>query len=141
LTGADPDGDPLRFQVTSPPAHGQLSGNLPNLIYTPASGVSGSDSYTYIASDGDRKSVAATVSIQVSHMNHPPSDSNLTVQTTEGPPVAFTLAGTDPDGDPLQFQVTSPPAHGQLSGTPPNLIYTPASGVSGSDSFTYIASD
>jgi hypothetical protein len=52
-----------------------------------------------------------------------------------------TLTGVDPRGDPLTFAVATPPAHGTLSGTQPNLAYTPNANFFGSDSFTYTASD
>ena len=52
-----------------------------------------------------------------------------------------TLSATDPDLDTLTYSVLAGPAHGALSGAPPNLTYTPASGYSGPDSFTFRASD
>ena len=54
---------------------------------------------------------------------------------------AITLAGTDVNGDSLTFDVDGDPAHGTLSGTPPDLTYTPEAGYTGSDSFTFTASD
>ena len=45
------------------------------------------------------------------------------------------------DGNPLTFSVATQPAHGTLSGTAPNLTYTPAAGYSGADSFTFVAND
>jgi hypothetical protein len=56
-------------------------------------------------------------------------------------PKAITLLATDVDGDPLTYQIAAQPAHGTLSGTPPNVTYTPAAGYSGSDSFTFKAND
>jgi hypothetical protein len=73
--------------------------------------------------------------------NRPPSVTDLDVSTPAGVPVGVDLKGVDPDGDPLTFEVTSPPSHGTLSGTAPELTYTPASGFEGSDSFGYTASD
>jgi len=45
------------------------------------------------------------------------------------------------ENDPLTWTIVTPPAHGALSGTAPNLTYTPAANYSGSDSFTYHARD
>ena len=42
---------------------------------------------------------------------------------------------------PLTYTVTAGPAHGTLSGTAPNLTYTPDSGYFGSDSFQFTASN
>ena len=37
--------------------------------------------------------------------------------------------------------VATQPAHGTLTGTPPNLTYTPAAGYQGMDRFTFTATD
>ena len=61
--------------------------------------------------------------------------------TAEDTPREVTLAGSDPDGNPLTFTVASLPAHGTLSGTAPNLTYTPAPDYNGPDSFTFTVAD
>ena len=43
------------------------------------------------------------------------------------------LIASDVESDLLTFQINSPPAHGTLSGTPPNLTYTPSRNFIGSD--------
>ncbi|MEY3895251.1 MAG: hypothetical protein RLZZ214_770 [Verrucomicrobiota bacterium] len=53
----------------------------------------------------------------------------------------ITLAGTDPDGDSLLFALVSSPGHGVLTGTPPNLSYTPNANYQGPDSFTFTTFD
>ena len=58
-----------------------------------------------------------------------------------GQPKAITLVATDPDADPLTYQIVTSPAHGVLSGTPPNVVYTSAPGYIGDDSFTFMAND
>jgi alpha-tubulin suppressor-like RCC1 family protein len=63
------------------------------------------------------------------------------VTTDAGVAVNITLAASDPDGDTITLSIVTPPAHGVLSGTPPDLTYTPAAGFSGSDSFTFKAND
>ncbi len=59
----------------------------------------------------------------------------------EDTPTAISLSATDPNGDALSFSVVVAPAHGTLSGTAPNLVYTPAPNFNGLDSFTFTASD
>jgi hypothetical protein len=54
-------------------------------------------------------------------------------------PLSITLTGSDPDGDSVTLAVDQQPAHGALSGTPPNLVYTPDPGFVGADSFTVTA--
>jgi len=43
----------------------------------------------------------------------------------------------DPDDDPLTFAVANGPLHGGLSGTAPNLTYTPELNFNGDDHFTF----
>ncbi|HWA28214.1 MAG TPA: LamG-like jellyroll fold domain-containing protein [Lacunisphaera sp.] len=74
-------------------------------------------------------------------VNHAPSATAQSVTATEDTPRNITLAGTDPDSDSLTYTVASAPTHGTLSGTAPNLIYTPAANFHGTDSFTFTASD
>jgi hypothetical protein len=51
------------------------------------------------------------------------------------------LTGSDLENQPLTFILLSQPAHGTLSGTAPNLTYTPAANYSGADSFTFKVND
>ncbi|NMO15107.1 OmpA family protein [Pyxidicoccus fallax] len=74
--------------------------------------------------------------------NTAPTAQAQTLVTTTGAPVAVTLAATDPDaGQTLTWTIVTPPQHGTLSGTPPNLTYTPNPGYTGADSFTFQVRD
>jgi hypothetical protein len=53
----------------------------------------------------------------------------------------ITLSGTDLSGDVLSYSVLTQPTHGTLTGTAPNLSYTPNANFNGADSFTYKISD
>jgi VCBS repeat-containing protein len=63
------------------------------------------------------------------------------VSTNEDTSVAIALTASDVDDDPLTFAVVEGPSHGTLTGSAPNLIYTPALNYNGPDSFTYKAND
>lgn len=73
LSGTDPETSPLTFTVISGPAQGSISGQAPNLIYTPSPHYFGTDVITYQAKDGQRTSALATVSITVNPVNDAPS--------------------------------------------------------------------
>jgi len=141
LTASDVDGDSLTYAVVTAPTHGTLSGVAPNLTYTPAAGYFGPDSFTFKANDGTVDSAAATVSLTVVHVNHAPVATAQTVTTAEDTAKAVVLTATDADGDPLTYSVVAGPTHGALSGTAPNLTYTPAANYNGPDSFTFKAND
>lgn len=141
LSATDPDGDTLVYQIVTPPVHGTLSGTSPNLTYTPKADFHGADSLTFRASDGQAGSNTATVSINVSPVNDTPVAAGFAVATSIDTPVPVGLSASDKDGDPVTYQIVSPPASGTLSGTAPALAYTPAAGFGGTDSFTYRAGD
>ncbi|MCP3681751.1 MAG: hypothetical protein GY861_03585, partial [bacterium] len=63
------------------------------------------------------------------------------ISTNLNTPVAVTLEATDADSDPLTFTVMDPPAHGTLTGSAPDLTYTPDTEFNGVDSFTFVAND
>ena len=43
--------------------------------------------------------------------------------------------------DPLTYAIAANPQHGTLTGVPPNIVYTPAAGYTGSDLFGFTVSD
>jgi VCBS repeat-containing protein len=71
---SDPDNDPLSAGLVSGPSHGTLTLNPDgSFVYTPATNHTGSDSFTYQASDGTLTSNLATVTITVSAANDAPT--------------------------------------------------------------------
>jgi len=67
LSCADADGDTVTRSIVSGPAHGKLSavGSTGKVTYKPAKGFSGTDSFTFKASDGINAGAAATATITV----------------------------------------------------------------------------
>jgi len=147
LTGTDPDNASLSFSIVNLPANGNLLGELPDLVYTPANGFAGVDSFTFAVSDGVSTSFPASVSLTVTAVDSPPSENSppvaaaQSVTTPQETPVSIVLTGTDADGDALSFDFVALPANGSLSGTPPNVIYTPDVNYLGADSFSFAVSD
>ena len=141
LVASDPDGDPLSYAVSVPPAHGTLSGTGADRTYTPAAGFSGSDSFTWTVTDGRGGTVSSLVTFTVTPVNDTPAATGRSVSTDEDTPVDVTLAGSDPDGDAITYSVLDAPAHGTLSGTGKDLTYTPEAGYAGPDTFTFTVSD
>jgi hypothetical protein len=74
-------------------------------------------------------------------VNNPPVAYDQSVTTAEDTPKGITLTASDPDSDPLTYSIETGPSHGSLSGTPPNVTYTPTSNYNGADSFTFKAYD
>jgi hypothetical protein len=141
LTGSDAESDPLTFAVVTGPTKGTLSGTPPNLTYTPNANANGSDSFTFKVNDGQVDSAPAAVSISITPVNDAPVANSQSVTTLEDNAVTITLTGSDVEGSLLTFAVLTGPTQGTLSGTPPNLTYTPNANANGSDSFTFTVND
>ncbi len=73
--------------------------------------------------------------------NTPPVAEAQNLFTTYETALSITLTGTDADDDPLTYAIVQHPANGTLSGSAPDLTYTPDGGFSGSDSFTFSVND
>lgn len=141
LTGSDPDGDTVVYSVVTVPSHGSLSGTAPNLTYSPNKNFSGPDSFTFKVNDGTADSALTTVAITVAPENDPPVANNIDISVMEDMPVPVTLVGIDPDGDSLAYSIVTKPSNGILSGTEPNMSYTPNTNFNGLDSFTFRVGD
>ncbi|MDF7808789.1 Ig-like domain-containing protein [Pontiellaceae bacterium B12219] len=141
LSGWSPDGSNLTYSVVSQPLNGSLSGSATNLVYTSDVDYFGSDQFFYMVNDGAENSLIAEVSINVNSVNDAPEAAAQTIIARQGESTVLLLSGTDADGDSLNYEVLSAPAHGSLSGTAPNLSYTPDVGYVGADSFTFKVND
>ncbi len=75
------------------------------------------------------------------HRNAAPIANNQNVTTDEDAEVLIILTATDAENDPLTYSIVTGPTHGGLSGTPPNVTYTPAANYHGTDRFTFRAND
>gem|GEM_PF-6587783 len=141
LAGSDAGGGAVTYRVSTPPAHGTLGGTAPILTYTPDADFQGFDLFTFVTQAGTDDSAPATVSIEVTPVNDAPLAQPQTVEGVKDLPVSITLVGTDVDGDALSYAVVQSPGHGSLSGTAPDLRYTPDPGFTGEDRFTFQVDD
>ncbi len=61
-----------------------------------------------------------------------------TVQTPVNTPIDIVLEGLEGNDAPLTYQIEDNPTNGTLSGTPPNVTYTPNTDFEGTDTFTFL---
>jgi uncharacterized protein (TIGR03437 family) len=144
LAGSDVEGSNLTYSIVSGPAHGTVSGGSgAGRTYTPTNGYSGPDSFTFRVNDGSLNSNTATVSITVGSAsdNNPPTATGANMSTNEDTPRMINMSASDPDNDPITFQVKSGPSKGSLSGTGSQRMYTPNPNYNGPDSFVFEVTD
>ena len=158
-------GDTLSAAIVTPPqpnhgSLGKIDQNTGNVTFTPAAGFSGNDSFTFKVIDSHQaESNVGTVSITVTppvpltqpptptptptSENHPPEAQNQQVTTEAGKPVDIALGAIDNDtGDTLSAAIVTPPqpnhgSLGKIDQNTGNVTFTPATGFSGNDSFTF----
>jgi uncharacterized repeat protein (TIGR01451 family) len=133
--------------VSTPPAHGaavvQADGTV---LYTPAAGFVGSDTFDYQVCSTVSPDVCDTATVTINVLpppNNPPVIADDAVTTPAGSPVSGQLDISDPDpGQTLTVTLTSPPSVGTAVVTPSGgFTYTPAPGFSGVVTFTATVCD
>jgi uncharacterized delta-60 repeat protein len=138
----DPEIDPLTATLDSSPASGTLNFLADGTFsYAPEANYTGAVTFTYYVTDGELDSDAVMVTINVDTVNDPPVANDQSVSTPEDIAKDITLTASDIDGDTLTYSVVDGPANGSLTGTAPNLIYTPNDGFNGADSLIFKVND
>ncbi|WP_022950764.1 Ig-like domain-containing protein [Leucothrix mucor] len=139
----DPDGDTLTLADVDVPAHGTaiISGN--NIIYTPEADFVGTETFDYTVRDSSNNTATATVTVTVSNVNSAPVATGDTRSTPEDTDVTIDVLSndSDPDGDAVTIESNDTPKFGTAVISGSNIIYTPNSGYTGTDSFNYTITD
>jgi hypothetical protein len=143
--GQGPDGLPLTVTVDQQPGNGTAEVQPDNsILYSPAANWSGSDSFTYVASDGSTRDTAS-VSIDVAPINEPPTAVDDTAVTRQDGSASIDVLAndSDADGDEFGFVGNSQPMYGKAtwSNVDHMIIYEPNDGFWGTDQFTYSIGD
>lgn len=147
LNALDSDGNALSYSIVTNPGKGQVT--ITNaatgaFTYTPNAGATGSDSFTFKANDSQADSNTATVTVTIQRANQTPVATNGTLNVTGSTAATSTLNATDADGDALTYAILSNGSKGTVSLTSASngvFRYTPNSGASGTDSFTFRVND
>ena len=142
---SDPDGDTLTISAVTSPAHGAATITAGRVSYTPTTGYSGADTFTYTVSDGKGGTASANVAITVQPAaNRPPvalNDAYVLNQNSSNNSLNVLANDSDPDGDTLTISAVSTPAHGTATIVANRINYTPTTGFTGADTFTYTVAD
>lgn len=142
LAANDADGDNLTWSLSTPSAaHGTASIAGSTLTYTPAANFNGQDVVGVSVSDGKGGTAATTVTITISPVNDAPVASNVSATAPRNTSTQIDLVGSDAEDTDLVFTVATQPAHGSVTVSGRTATYTPTTGYTGADSFTYTVRD
>ena len=141
---SDPDGDPLTIVEWTDGAHGTVECDV-ECRYGPEPNFSGSDSFTYTVDDGTGEMDTGTVSVTVTAVSDPPAtvpdQLQLLGDATSGS-VNVLANDSDPDGDALTVTGSTDGSFGTVScDSDGQCTYTGGASFSGTDEFTYDATD
>ena len=108
------------------------------VTYTPAAGFSGADSFTYTVTDSMGKTAQGTVSVTVLQAPDLADDAASTLVVT---PITIAVTENDPFVGDGTLAVATEPGSGSAVVDGLDVVYTPAAGFTGTDSFTYSVTD
>ncbi|WP_261840873.1 Ig-like domain-containing protein [Aliamphritea ceti] len=139
----DADGDSLSItSVSGVNGSAQISGG--NIMFTPASGFSGAESFSYTLSDGQGGTDSATVTVTVtaSSQNTAPVAKNDSASTNAGTAVTIAVLNNDSDTDGDSLTITAANSSlGNVTISGNQLVFTPANGFTGTAIVNYSISD
>ncbi|AKS41561.1 tandem-95 repeat protein [Wenzhouxiangella marina] len=146
---SDPEADPLNAILATGPSNAQSFTLNPDgsFDYLPGPDFNGSDSFSYLANDGQSDSNPATVTLTINPVNDPPVASDDLASTDENTQVVIDVLANDSDidgnPDPATVTITAAPGNGSTSVDPITgaITYTPAADFNGSDSLSYEVCD
>jgi len=127
--------DAATLAVYSPATNGTANCDTTGCSYTPTSGFTGIDGFTYQVCDGSATPVCGTANVRIAVGPHAVGEHFVIVQDT---PLVATVAGNDVFPANSSFAKIAGPAAGTaIVQTDGNFTYTPNSGYIGGDTFAY----
>ena len=143
LSGSDAENDTLSFEIATPPQHGTLSGQAPDLVYTPSQHYHGPDSFTFRARDASLVSEDTTIGITVSPVNDAPLITSAPeIVATQGAAYVYQATASDADADDtLAFSLAAAPAGMMVDATTGLVAWTPTTAQSGDHPVTLVVTD
>jgi Ca2+-binding RTX toxin-like protein len=139
----DADGDDLTvMEVSTSPENGLARIEDNKIIYTPNANYNGTDSLTYVISDGEYQ-LTKTINLTISPENDIPIIVNSLTEVQEDGTVIIDILRDviDADGDDLTISSISRPSNGAAEVISNKIIYVPKANFYGEDSLIYTVDD
>ena len=142
---SDVEGDALRVESVTAPAHGTVriaAGG--GVVYAPETDWHGTDRFAYTVSDGNGGTAEAEVEVIVEPVNDVPeaaADAAWTLED-EGVEIDVLANDTDVEGDALSIESVTAPSHGTARiAARGGVAYAPEADWHGTDRFAYTVTD
>lgn len=113
----------------------------PDVLFTPQTNFVGETSFSYRASDGNKTSNLANVTVTVNPINDTPVAVDDTATTPENTPVIILVLNNDIDDDSLTVNSITQGVNGTVTTNGTTITYTPETSFNGIDYFTYVITD
>ena len=141
LSASDADGDSLTYTIVSAPSKGRLILKGKRIDFIPSANLNGSDSFTFKVNDGFQDSEIATVSLTINPINDKPTAHDYNLSMVVDTSVDITFRANDKESQPLSYTIISQPTNGTVIVDGDIATYSPSSGYTGLDNFTFTTND
>lgn len=139
----DGDRDGLTISQAGNAQNGTTAIQNGQVVYTPRANWSGNDSFTYTVADGRGGFSVGQVQVTVNAVNDLPTLVNDTASATRNTATTINVLANDADGDgdTLALRSVTQGANGSTSIVNGQVVYTPRTNFTGTDTFSYTAHD
>lgn len=147
VIATDPDGDALAFSLDTAPSGMTIGPANGAISWTPASAQTGANAVAVRVTDTGGLSATQSFSVTVAPINHAPVAANDAYRVVQGSTLTVAAPGVlandlDADNNPLSAALVAGVAHGSLTlNSGGGFSYTPIGNFTGTDSFSYAATD
>ncbi|HFU76926.1 MAG TPA: tandem-95 repeat protein [Epsilonproteobacteria bacterium] len=144
LAATDPDKDTIGYRVSKEPSHGKLTGEAPNLTYTPNKDYNGEDTFTFIANDGVADSKETSIELNIEAVNDVPVANKDTFTIDEDSNITIDVLSNDSDVDineTLKIIHIFKPSNGIATLKSNQIHYIPNPNFNGEEHFNYKITD
>ncbi|MEB8431619.1 Ig-like domain-containing protein [Cocleimonas sp. KMM 6892] len=142
LSNDDADATIVPGSLSTPTNGGTVSIVDGKVLYTPAAGYVGTDTFTYQVTDAAGNVDTATVTVTITETDTSVNAVNDARTTDKDTPIKINvLSNDDADAVLLPGSLSTPENGGTVSIVGGQVLYTPAAGYVGTDTFTYQVRD